>query len=60
VKPRKSTFDSKYIKMHTLGSGNFGKVYLVEERASKEQVSYEIHFITGDDLFVVVCCQNSG
>ncbi|KAG1207261.1 hypothetical protein G6F35_011043 [Rhizopus arrhizus] len=28
--------------MHTLGSGNFGKVYLVEERASKEQFAAKI------------------
>ncbi|KAL4213766.1 kinase-like domain-containing protein [Rhizopus microsporus] len=31
---RKGTFESRYIKLHTLGSGNFGKVYLVEEKAT--------------------------
>lgn len=40
VKSRSANkFDSRYEKLYTLGKGNFGKVYLVEDRKSGEQVN---------------------
>jgi serine/threonine protein kinase len=40
VKSRsENRFDSRYEKLYTLGKGNFGKVYLVEDRKSGEQVN---------------------
>ncbi|KAK4509020.1 uncharacterized protein ATC70_007369 [Mucor velutinosus] len=35
-------FDSRYEKLYTLGKGNFGKVYLVEDRESGEQYAVKV------------------
>ena len=43
VKSRSANrFDSRYEKLYTLGKGNFGKVYLVEDRKSGEQYAVKV------------------
>ncbi|KAI8637369.1 kinase-like domain-containing protein [Parasitella parasitica] len=43
VKSRSANrFESRYEKLYTLGKGNFGKVYLVEDRKSGEQYAVKV------------------
>ncbi|CEP14178.1 hypothetical protein [Parasitella parasitica] len=43
VKSRSANrFDSRYEKLYTLGKGNFGKVYLVEDRKSGQQYAVKV------------------
>ncbi|KAI7904445.1 kinase-like domain-containing protein [Cokeromyces recurvatus] len=43
VKPRNTiTFNEKYNKLETLGRGNFGKVYLVENNETKEKYAAKV------------------
>ncbi|RCH95856.1 hypothetical protein CU098_001935, partial [Rhizopus stolonifer] len=43
VKPRTaSIFEARYERLYTLGKGNFGKVYLVEDRKTRQQYAVKV------------------